>query len=51
MKGGARFDVELMMRLRAGKGWTLRDLEKHTGLSNAFLSQIQTGRSWTAPRS
>lgn len=26
------------------KGWTLRDLEKKTGLSNALISQIETGK-------
>jgi transcriptional regulator with XRE-family HTH domain len=34
---------ELILVARECKGWTLRDLEKHTGISNALLSQIETG--------
>jgi transcriptional regulator with XRE-family HTH domain len=26
------------------KGWTLRDLEERSGISNALISQIETGR-------
>lgn len=29
---------------RECKGWTLRDLERETGISNALLSQIETGK-------
>jgi len=35
---------ELIAVARELKGWTLRDLEKKTGISNALLSQIETGR-------
>lgn len=28
---------------RECKGWTVRDLEKQTGISNALISQIETG--------
>lgn len=34
---------ELIAVARECKGWTLRDLEKRTGISNALLSQIETG--------
>ncbi len=30
--------------LRKGKGLTLRDVEGITGLSNAYLSQLETGK-------
>lgn len=33
---------QLLRMARAIKGWTLRDLERETGLSNALLSQIET---------
>lgn len=29
--------------LRIIRGWTLRDLEKLTGISNAYLCQIESG--------
>jgi transcriptional regulator with XRE-family HTH domain len=34
---------ELIAVARECKGWTLRELEKRTGISNALLSQIETG--------
>jgi transcriptional regulator with XRE-family HTH domain len=34
---------ELIAVARECKGYTLRDLEKRTGISNALLSQIETG--------
>ena len=34
---------ELIAVARECKGFTLRELEKRTGLSNALLSQIETG--------
>lgn len=34
---------QLIGLARELKGWTLRDLEKATGISNALLSQIETG--------
>lgn len=34
---------ELIAIGRECKGWTLRDLERETGISNALLSQIETG--------
>lgn len=34
---------ELIAVARECKGFTLRDLEKRTGISNALLSQIETG--------
>jgi transcriptional regulator with XRE-family HTH domain len=34
---------ELIAVARECKGWTLRDLEKRTGITNALLSQIETG--------
>lgn len=34
---------ELICVARECKGWTLRDLERQTGISNALLSQIETG--------
>lgn len=30
--------------LRGRKGWTLRDLAYKTGISNPYLSQIETGK-------
>lgn len=35
---------ELIAIARECKGWTLRDLEKHCGVSNAYLSQIETNK-------
>lgn len=35
---------ELIGIARECKGWTLRDLEKATGVSNALISQIETGK-------
>lgn len=35
---------ELLSLSRELKGITLRDLEKTTGISNALLSQIETGK-------
>lgn len=35
---------ELIAIARECKGWTLRDLEKACGVSNALLSQIETGK-------
>lgn len=34
---------ELLAIAREMKGWTLRDLEEKTGISNAAISQIETG--------
>lgn len=35
----------VMMRfIREKNGWTLRDVEKSTGISNAYLSQIEKGK-------
>lgn len=35
---------ELLAVARELKGWTLRDLEKASGVSNALISQIETGK-------
>lgn len=35
---------ELIAIGRECKGWTLRDLERETGISNALISQIETGK-------
>jgi len=35
---------ELIGVARECKGWTLRDLEKTSGISNALISQIETGK-------
>jgi transcriptional regulator with XRE-family HTH domain len=34
---------EIISLARGLKGWTLRDLEKQSGISNALISQIETG--------
>jgi transcriptional regulator with XRE-family HTH domain len=34
---------KLLALCRDLKGWTLRDLEKECGISNALISQIETG--------
>lgn len=34
---------ELIQVARECKGWSLRELEKRTGISNALLSQVETG--------
>ena len=34
---------EWLALARELKGWTLRDLEKRTGISNALISQMETG--------
>lgn len=36
---------ELISLSRELKGWSLRELEKRSGVSNALLSQIETGRT------
>lgn len=36
--------AELIGVARECKGWTLRDLEKASGVSNALISQIETGK-------
>lgn len=35
---------ELVSLARELKGWSLRELEKRSGVSNALLSQIETGK-------
>jgi transcriptional regulator with XRE-family HTH domain len=35
---------ELISLSRELKGWTLRDLETRCGVSNALISQIETGK-------
>lgn len=35
---------ELIAVGRECKGWTLRDLEREAGVSNALISQIETGK-------
>ncbi len=35
---------ELLKLAREIKGWTIRDLERETGISNALISQVETGR-------
>lgn len=35
---------ELIAIGRECKGWTLRDLEKASGVSNPLISQIETGK-------
>lgn len=35
---------ELIAIGRECKGWTLRELERETGISNSLLSQIERGR-------
>lgn len=35
---------ELIGVARECKGWTLRDLEKASGVSNPLISQIETGK-------
>jgi transcriptional regulator with XRE-family HTH domain len=35
--------AKLIALARELKGWTLRDLEKETKISNALISQIETG--------
>lgn len=35
---------ELIAIAREVKGWTLRDLEKASGVSNPLISQIETGK-------
>ena len=35
---------ELIGVARECKGWTLRELEKKSGVSNALISQIETGK-------
>ena len=35
---------ELVAVARECKGWSLRELEKRCGVSNALLSQIETGK-------
>jgi transcriptional regulator with XRE-family HTH domain len=35
---------EAIAYARDVKGWSLRELEKRTGISNAVISQIESGR-------
>src|ERR1051325_1287734 len=44
MPGSLRLAVELN-RLRAASGLTLRTVETQTGISNAYLSQLETGKA------
>ena len=41
---GSRFAKELR-RIRGIKGASLRDVEKYTGISNTYLSQLETGKA------
>jgi transcriptional regulator with XRE-family HTH domain len=34
---------ELIQVARECKGWSIRELEKRTGISNAVISQVETG--------
>jgi transcriptional regulator with XRE-family HTH domain len=34
---------ELIQVARECKGWSIREMEKRTGISNALISQIETG--------
>ncbi len=34
---------KMLSEARAHKGWSLRELEKRTGISNPMLCQIETG--------
>lgn len=34
---------EMIELARRVKGWTVRDLERETGISNSLISQIETG--------
>jgi transcriptional regulator with XRE-family HTH domain len=36
--------AELLALCRELKGLTVRDVEKKTGISNAYISQIETGK-------
>ena len=36
--------AELISVARELKGWTLRDLEKRSGVSNPLISQIESGK-------
>jgi transcriptional regulator with XRE-family HTH domain len=36
--------AKMCRNARARKGWTLREAEARTGISNALLSQIETGK-------
>lgn len=36
---------EIIAIARDCKGWTLRDLERASGVSNALISQIETGKT------
>lgn len=36
--------AETLLRLRGISGASLREVEKHTGVSNAYLSQLETGK-------
>ena len=41
------FDTLLMRRLREGRGWSLRELARRVGVSNAYLCQLETGAAET----
>jgi transcriptional regulator with XRE-family HTH domain len=36
-------------RLRQARGLTLRELDKRTGISQGYLSQLETGVRWPSP--
>jgi hypothetical protein len=38
------FDGDYFFSLRKEKGWTLRQVEDATGISNAYLSQFENGK-------
>lgn len=40
-----------LRELRELYGWTLREVANHTGVSNPYICQLETGRaSWPHPR-
>lgn len=41
---GLRFDGRGVQAARKLRGWTLRDLSFWSGLSNPYLSQLETGK-------
>ena len=47
----AKYVSDILRELREAKGWTLRELDRRSGISNATISRIESGLSVPKPES
>jgi len=47
----AKYVSDILRKLRKAKGWTLRELDRRSGISNATISRIESGLSAPKPES